>query len=440
MSITRNVTAVQGTADKRKFRRIALASLVGTTIEGYDFVLYSLAAALVFPSVFFPSLGPTGGLVASMATMAVAFIARPFGAVLFGHFGDRLGRKKTLVATMMGMGLSTTLMGTVPGDAFIGVAAPILIVTLRFIQGLAAGGEWAGAVLFVTEHAPDNKRGLYAMFPQLGHTLPNAFSGASFLAVGLLMSPEAFISWGWRVPFLASALLLAVGLYIRLKIEETPVFTKEVERSGKAKVPIFEAFQKQPGTILKGAGVALTALAFVYVSNAYIVNYGVQQLGLSRNTVLAVGSLAGLVFAIFTVLSAWLSDRTGRRAMIGGAQLAGIVWAIALFPLLNMASVVTYGLAICGTMAIAGLAYGAVGAFMPEQFHTRYRYTAAGVSYQISGVIGGGLAPLVAPLLVSSYGSNALGFCLAGLSAVAAACTFSLKEKRNKTMEWSPDA
>jgi MFS family permease len=365
-------------------------------------------------------------------------VARPFGAILFGHFGDRFGRKTMLIFTILGMGVGTALMGLIPSAATIGVTAPILIVALRVIQGLAIGGEWAGAVLFVTEHAPPGKRGLYAMFPQLGHTLPNALSAATFLLVGLLVSPEAFISWGWRIPFLASALLVAVGLYIRLKVEETPVFEKEQKRSGPSNAPLFEAFKQQPGTILRGAGVALTALTFTYVTNSFVANYGVATLGFTRNTVLAVGAVAGLVYATFTVLSAFVSDRIGRRPTIGGAQIAAVVWSLLLFPILNVGSVFLYGVALCVAMAIAGLAYGAVGAFLPEQFPTRYRYSAAGISYQMSAIVGGGVAPLVAPVIVSAYGTTIFGVVLAAISVVAAICTFSLKEIRGESLDWTP--
>ncbi|NKQ55513.1 MHS family MFS transporter [Amycolatopsis sp. K13G38] len=441
MPISEDRSPVQSEAgtmpeEQRGFRRIAIASLVGTLIEGYDFVLYSLAAALVFPKVFFPSLGPAAGTIASLATLGVAFVGRPVGAILFGHFGDRLGRKRTLIATVTGMGLGTTLMGLIPSADTIGVAAPILIVVLRAVQGVAIGGEWAGAVLFVTEHAPKRRRGLYAMFPQLGHSMPNALSAGTFLLVGLLVSPETFLAWGWRVPFIASILLLAFSLYIRLKVEETPVFEKQRKRGGASGVPLFQAFRKQPRTILITAGVPLTALTFVYVGNAFVANYGVESLGLSRNAVLAMGALSGLAFAGFTVLSAVLSDRLGRRPVIGGSQILGVVWGLVLFPLLGTGSVAAYGLAMCLTMAIAGLGYGAIGAFVPEQFHTSYRYTAAGIAYQITGVIGGGVAPLLAPVIISAQGTAVFGIVLAALSAVAAVCTFCLRETMRDDLDW----
>ncbi|KAA9163236.1 MHS family MFS transporter [Amycolatopsis acidicola] len=426
-------------AGGRSFRRIAFASLIGTLIDGYDFVLYSVAAALVFPKVFFPSLGGAAGTIASLATLGVAFVARPIGALLFGHFGDRLGRKRTLIWAILGMGIGTTLMGLIPSANTIGVAAPILIVVLRAVQGLAVGGEWAGSVLFVTEHAPQQRRGLYSMFPQLGHSLPTALSPAILLLVGVLSTPESFIAWGWRVPFLAGAVLVIVGLYIRLKVEETPVFAKSKQR-GQTGVPMLEAFKHQSWTMLRGIGVPLTTITFVYVAQSFVSNYGVEHLALSRNQVLAVSALSGLFYAAFTVLSAFLSDRAGRRRVIGGAHVLGVVWGVLLFPVLNLGTFPVYAAALCVTMAIAGLAYGAVGAFLPEQFPTRYRYTAAGFSYQLTGVLGGGLAPLLAPVIISSYGTTTFGVVLGVLCALAAVCTFSLKDRANESMDWNdPD-
>ncbi|NKQ55545.1 MHS family MFS transporter [Amycolatopsis sp. K13G38] len=420
----------------RSFGRIAFASLIGTLIDGYDFVLYSVAAALVFPKVFFPSLGGAAGTIASLATLGVAFVARPIGALLFGHFGDRLGRKRTLIWAILGMGIGTTLMGVIPSANTIGVAAPIIIVILRAVQGLAVGGEWAGSVLFVTEHAPLRRRGLYSMFPQLGHSLPTALAPAILLLVGVLSTPETFIAWGWRVPFLASAVLVVIGLYIRLKVEETPVFAKSRER-GQSGVPVLEAFKHQSWTMVRGIGVSLTTITFVYVAQSFVANYGVEHIHLSRNQVLAVSALSGLFYAVFTVLSAFISDRIGRRRMIGGAHVLGVVWGLLLFPVLNFGTFPIYAAALCVTMTIAGLAYGAVGAFLPEQFPTQYRFTAAGFSYQITGVIGGGIAPLLAPVIISSYGTTAFGVVLGVLCVFAAVCTFSLKDKTNESMDWN---
>ncbi|RZL84624.1 MAG: MFS transporter [Rhodococcus sp. (in: high G+C Gram-positive bacteria)] len=412
----------------RSFKRVAAATLIGTLIEGYDFVLYGVAAALVFPQVFFPALGSAAGTIASLATLGVAFVARPIGALLFGHFGDRLGRKRMLVATVLTMGLGTTLMGLLPSAESIGIAAPILLVLLRFVQGLAVGGEWAGSVLFATEHAPADRRGLYSMFPQIGHSLPVGLSAASLLIVSVSIGQEDFINWGWRIPFLASALLLVAGLIIRAGVEETPVFVDEKERGGTVKVPLFDAFQDKPSAILRGAGVPLVAIMFIYVGNSFLAGYGVKQLGIEQANVLAAISIAGVMYAVFTVFSALLSDRIGRKRTIVGAQVLAALWALALFPIIGTGSVAAFYIGLSVTFALAGATYGAVGAYLPEQFPTRYRYTAAGVSYNIGGVLGGGVAPLVAPLVISSAGAPVFGVVLAVLCCVAVACTLSLKE------------
>ncbi|MBY8858703.1 MHS family MFS transporter [Nocardia sp. CA2R105] len=421
-------------APERFNRRIAAASLIGTLVEGNDFVLYGLAAALVFPHVFFPSLGETAGTVASLATLGVAFVARPFGSVLFGHFGDKYGRKATLVVTLLSMGVCTTLIGFVPPATQIGATAPICVIVLRVVQGISAGGEWAGSTLFVAEHAPREKRGLYAMFPQIGHALPTAFSSAVFLVIGLMMSESSFNSWGWRVPFVASSLLVGIGLYIRLKLDETPVFKREASR-GVSKVPFLEAFKQQPWQIIRGAGVALTTFALTYLASSYLANYGTTVLGFSRTSVLAVTLIAGLVYALATAASALLSDRTGRRRMLGTAHIAGFAWVLVLFPIVNTRSFWAYVLALAVTYLIAGLNYGAVGAFLPEQFRTRYRQTATGISYNLTSVIGGGIVPLMAPIVIDLAGSSAFGILLAVICAIAALCTFSLRETRNVNLD-----
>ncbi|MYW96124.1 MHS family MFS transporter [Amycolatopsis rubida] len=426
--------------DPAAFRRIAFASLIGSVIEAYDFALYGFAAALVFPKVFFPSLGPAAGTIASLATLGVAFVARPIGAILFGYFGDRYGRKATLIATVLGMGVGTTLMGLIPSAETIGSVAPILIVVLRAVQGLALGGEWAGAILFVTEHAPPNRRGFYAMFPQLGQTLPTILSAGTFLLVNLVVGEDTFVSWGWRVPFIASIVLVALGLYIRLRVEETPVFVRDQQRTTSSRPPLLEAFKRQPSTIARCAGVALTAISFVYVAQSFLSNFGVTHVGLSKNNVLVATALSGVFYTIFCALASVLSDRYGGRRIIVGAEILGAAWALALFPLLSMNTAASFTVALCVTMGIAGLALGAVGPFLPEQFPTRYRYTASGISYQITGVIGGGIAPLVAPIIVDSWGTTAFGIVLAAMSVVAAICTYSLKDRSRQTLDWSPES
>jgi MFS family permease len=321
-------------------RRVAVASCVGTTIEFYDFFIYGTAAALVFPKVFFPALGPAAGTVASFATFAVAFAARPLGAIMFGHYGDRIGRKRTLISTLLLMGIATVLIGLLPGAATIGVAAPIILVVLRFAQGFAVGGEWAGATLLTAEYAPAAKRGLYGVFPQLGPAIAFGLSSATFLVTGLVMgdTDEAFLSYGWRIPFLLSILLVGVGLYVRLSIEETPAF-----RAAQAaapldrpkRVPFLEAMRSQPREVLLSAGALTMLFAFFYMGTAYLTSYGTNPEGaaLPRPVVLAIGVGAAVVFGITIAVAGVLSDRFGRRNVIMVSTAAGAVWALVLFPL-----------------------------------------------------------------------------------------------------------
>ncbi|MFG2813641.1 MFS transporter [Streptomyces sp. NPDC048410] len=416
-------------------RNVAFTSMVGTLVEFYDFAIYGVAAALVFPSVFFPALSSSAGVLASFATFGVAFVARPVGGALFGHFGDRLGRKRTLVTTLVMMGVATAGVGLLPTPALIGPAAPVVLVVLRIVQGLAAGGEWAGANLFVTEYAPKDRRGFWATFPQLGANLSFPLANATFLATGLGMDNDTFTAYGWRIPFLTSAVLVAVGLYVRLRIDETPVFRREVARNGAAWMPLFEAFRHQAREIALAAGVGLTPFAFFYVSGTYLTNYAHGELGLSRTFVLTAGTVSGLVLALGGLVGAALSDRFGRRVVIGGASITAAVWALALFPVISGASGPAFMLALCVTMLLSGIQFAPMGAFLPEQFHTRYRYTASAVSYNLGTVVGGSVSPLIAPSMTESFGASAFGIYLSALCLLAAACTFGLRETRTADLE-----
>lgn len=419
---------------KNTMRRIAIASGTGTTIEFYDFLIYGTAAALVFGDIFFPALGPAAATVAAFATLGVAFVARPFGSILFGHFGDRIGRKGTLVTTLLVMGIATVLIGLMPTAEQIGVAAPILVVILRVIQGLAVGGEWAGATLLAAENAPKAKRGFYAMFPQFGPAIAFSLASATFLATALLMSEEDFASYGWRIPFIASALLVAVGLYVRLKIDETPVFKGEVAKSGTSAVPFGEAFRTQPREILLGSGVMVMVFAFFYMAVSYLTSYGTATLGLPRTTVLAIGILGGVVFAVAVGIGAAYSDRVGRRRTITIANVVAVGWALVLFPILDIGTPFTFAIGVCVTLFIAGIAYGPVGAFLPELYNTRYRYTAAGLAYNVAGIIGGAIPPLIAAAIAAAFGGYAFGVFLALLCLISVACTLGLRETRDDEM------
>jgi MFS family permease len=415
--------------------KVAFASFMGTVIEFYDFGIYGTAAALVFASTFFPALGTTAGTVVSFATLGIAFAARPLGAIIFGHFGDRLGRKRTLIATMALMGAATVLIGLLPPASAIGVAAPIILVVLRIAQGIAAGGEWGGAALFTSENSPPGRRGFWAMFTNLGGAVANILALVTFLITGLYMSNETFAAWGWRVPFLLSVLLVAVGLYVRLKLEETPVFAKEVVEHGRSRLPIKEAFVSQWRTILAGGGTLLTAFAFGYMGIAYLTNYGTATLGFGRTEVFAAGVFGNVVNGLCIISGGLLSDRIGRKRVLLFVNVAGIPWAFLLFPILNTQSQFMFFVCQAVTFIIAGHGFGVAGSFLSELFHTRYRYTAAGLAYSIVAAIGGGVPPLLAAAIIPTYGSFAFGFVLGGYAVVALLCTLGVRETQGEDFE-----
>jgi MFS family permease len=420
-------------------RRVALASCVGTTIEFYDFYVYGTAAALVFPKVFFPALGSTAGTVASFATFGVAFIARPVGSMIFGHYGDRYGRKQTLIATLLLMGVATVLIGLLPGAAAIGIAAPILLVALRLAQGLAVGGEWAGAALLAAEYAPPERRGWYAMFPQLGPPIALALSSATFLITGLTLgnTDQTFLEYGWRVPFLISVVLLAAGLYVRLKIAETPVFRQAQRQQRATRTPLSEAFVQAPREILLSAGTLTMIFALFYTGTTYLTSYGTSPTGaaLSRTLVLSIGVGAGMAAAAGVIASAISSDRIGRRAVVMLSCSAAVVWSLLLFPLLNIRTPSAFAVSVIITLTLAGLAYGALGALLPETFPTRFRYTGAGTGYNLAGIVGGAVPPLVAAPLAAAFGTFSVGIMLSALSMLSLLSTKALVETKDRDLQ-----
>lgn len=437
---TTPITSTAATTTAPKMRKVALASFMGTVIEFYDFGIYATAAALVFAHAFFPALGQQAGTVVSYATLGVAFVARPLGSILFGHFGDRLGRKRTLIYTMSLMGLATVLIGLLPTAATIGAVAPIILVVLRIAQGVAAGGEWAGAALFTSEHAPKERRGFWAMFTNLGGAFANILALGTFLLTGLYMSDETFAAWGWRLPFLISIVLVAVGLYVRLRIEETPVFQAEAQRrrADGGGLPFKEAFTHQWKEILLGAGALVMAFSLGYVGIAFLTNYGTATLHLPRPQVLGAGMFGNLLNCLAIIVGGTLTDRFGRRRVLLVANIVGIPWALALFPVLDTGSIGAFWLGESVTFLIAGVGFGVAGSFLSELFHTRYRYTAAGLSYSLAGVLGGAIPPLIAASLIGTYGSFVFGiflavYCLAGLL-----CTLALRETRHRDLTEEP--
>lgn len=423
-------------------RRIATACLVGSAIEFYDFLIYGTAAALVFPTVFFPGLGSTLATVASMATFATAFLSRPLGAAVFGYFGDRLGRKKTLVATLMIMGASTVSVGMVPSTASIGAAAPLILIVLRLFQGFAVGGEWAGSVLLSAEYAPAGKRGWYGMFTLLGGGTAGILASLTFLAVNLTMGENspAFMEWGWRVPFLISSGLIGIALYVRLNIAETPLFVEEQARELVPKAPLAELLRSQRREIVLVAGCFLGGMGFVYLGNTFLVMYAHNHLGYSRSFIWGVGALGGLTSMVCVSFGAWISDRVGRRRVMLWGLAACLPWAFAVIPLMDTRKPALYAVAVLGMFAAAAVANGPTAAFVPELFATRYRYSGAAVAMNLAGVLGAAVPPLIAGTLLAAYGGWAIGLMMATLVVASFVSVYLLPETKGIALRACPAA
>ncbi|KQV23999.1 MULTISPECIES: MFS transporter [unclassified Kitasatospora] len=413
-------------------RRVAAAALVGTTIEFYDFFIYGTAAALVFGKVFFPGLGAAGGLLAAFSVYAVAFLARPVGAVLFGHYGDRLGRKTTLVGSLLLMGVSTALVGLLPGYGAWGIWAPVLLVFLRFCQGIGLGGEWGGAALLLAEHAPPERRGRYGGYLQLGPCAGFFLANAVFLALSEGLSRSAFLSWGWRVPFLASAALVAFGLFVRLRVAESPMFREQPER---ARVPVVELLREHGRTVLLGGLSITVGYTLFYLTTTYALAYATGELGLASGLVLGLLLTGALVMAGTVWFSAGQGDRWGRRRTLVATTSLATGWALVLFPLLETARPVLVGVALIGAMAVLGLHFGPVAGYLPELFPTRLRYTGVALGYNLGGVVGGATAPLVATRLNSAYGTAVpIGWYAAGVGVVSLLSLLALPETRGRDL------
>ena len=423
----------QGTS----LKRVAAASFVGSAIEYYDFYIYGTAAALVFPKVFFPHLGSTMATVASMATFAAAFLSRPLGAAFFGHFGDRLGRKSTLVATLLIMGLSTFAVGLVPGSATIGMAAPLILLTLRLVQGFAVGGEWGGAALLSAEYAPAEARGRYGMFTQMGVGCGLVMSSLLFLVVNQTIgeSSRAFIDWGWRIPFLFSAVLVAIALYVRLNVAETPVFAGQNARDTVGATPLAALFRSQRREVVLAAGSMIGFFTLGYMANAYLMSYAHAHVGFSPKLILLVGLLGGVVVVVFNAVSAVLSDIFGRRRVIMAALAIGVPWSFVVLPLIDTGNAAFFTLAMSGTYAIAASSYGPMAAFVPEIFGTRYRYSGAGVSLNLAGLVGGAVPTIIAAPLLAAWGVPAIGAMMAGVGLVSLLCTALLPETKGTVLQ-----
>ena len=404
--------------------QVLFASLIGTTIEFFDFYIYATAAVLVFPPLFFPKSDPASATLASLATFAIAFVARPIGSALFGHFGDRVGRKTTLVAALLTMGLSTVTIGMLPTYATIGLAAPLLLATCRFGQGLGLGGEWGGAVLLAVENAPPGKRAWYGMFPQLGAPIGFLFSGGIFLLLSTTLTDAQFFAFGWRLPFLASSLLVGVGLYVRLTITETPVFREALKRSERVEVPMLTVLRKHAGTLLLGVLVSLTAFQIFYLMTVFTLSYGTSTLGYSREKFLVMQLFSILFFALFTPISALLAER-GRRKMLMWVNVGIFAFGLLMAPLFVAGTAGAVGMMVLG-MSLVGLVYGPLGTVLSELFPTTVRYSGSSLTFNLAGIFGASLAPYAATYLAKTYGLQYVGYYLcagAVLSLVGLAAT-----------------
>jgi metabolite-proton symporter len=411
---------------------VLFASLIGTTIEFFDFYIYANAAVLVFPRLFFPAGDASAAMLQSLATFAIAFIARPIGSAVFGHFGDRIGRKATLVAALMTMGVSTVLIGCLPTYASIGTWAPLLLALCRFGQGLGLGGEWGGAVLLATENAPPGKRAWYGMFPQLGAPIGFFLAGGSFLLLSTYLSDEEFFSYGWRIPFLASAVLVGIGLYIRLKLTETPAFQNVIDRNERVKVPVVTVLRDHGGMLFMGTVAAIATFAVFYLMTVFALSWGTTALGYSRPQFLTLQLFSVVFFGLTIPLSAVLADKYGRRGTMMAVNAVVALYGFSLAPLFGSGDVVLVTLFMAVGMALMGMTYGPLGTLLSELFPASVRYTGASLTFNLAGILGASVAPLIATSLAKSHGLVAVGYYLTGVSVLSLVALFFTRSHKSQ--------
>jgi len=415
--------------------RVIFASFIGTAIEFYDFYVYATAAALVIGPVFFPHGSATAQALSAFVTFGIAFVARPIGSFLFGHFGDRIGRKSTLVASLLVMGLSTTLIGFVPGYDAIGSLAPVLLCVLRFGQGIGLGGEWGGAALLATEYAPHGKRGWFGMFPQLGPSVGFLASNGLFFGLASTLSDQQFRDWGWRVPFIVSAVLVALGLYVRLKIAETPAFKAAVEREERVRVPVATLLSHYWWPTLQGALAMVVCYTLFYNATVFSLSHGVTALHIPRPTFLGMLCIAVVFMGLATPLAAWASDRFGRKPVLIVGCIAAILSGFTMEPLLGSGTIPLVLLFLVIQLFLMGTTFAPMGALLPELFPTSVRYTGAGVAYNLGGILGASVAPYIAQVLAARGGLSWVGAYVSIAAAVSLFGILTMRETRhNKLM------
>jgi len=428
----RDAAAVKSVA----LRKVVWSSVLGSTVEWYDFTIYGTAAALVFNKLFFPNLSPAIGVIAAFGSYATGFLARPLGGAVFGHFGDRIGRKAMLSMTIILMGAGTFLIGCLPTYGQIGIAAPLLLVVLRIVQGIGIGGEWGGAVLMVIESAPNERRGFYGSLVQLGYPLAVILATAVFALVSQLPERE-FLTWGWRVPFLLSAILVGIGLYIRLRLVETPAFRQVQEGHAVAKMPLLEILTRHPRTFLVSVGLKISEIAFVSIATVFSINYVTEQLGMPRSAVLN-GVLLAAVIELFTIPAfGWLSDRYGRKAMFIAGCLFSIAFAFPMFWLFQTHNPTVIAMTIAVAVSFGqGIMFGPEAAWVAELFPARLRYSGASLGFQLGAALSGGLTPMLASALLLWTGATwSISLYLIAAAVVTIAATLAARETARKPLD-----
>ena len=418
-------------------RQVLFASLIGTTVEFFDFYIYATAAVLVFPRLFFPASDPASSTLASLATFGIAFLARPIGSALFGHFGDRIGRKKTLVLALSTMGLSTVAIGALPAYHSIGLAAPVLLALCRFGQGIGLGGEWGGAVLLAVENAPPNKRALYGMFPQLGAPIGFLLSGGTFLLLSRWLTDKQFFAFGWRLPFLASAVLVLLGLYVRLTITETPVFQASLQRAEQVGVPMLAVLRRHTRALIAGIFVCLSTFVLFYLMTVFALSWGTTALHYSRASFLLIQLFGILFFALTIPISALLAER-GRRPVMFGVTALIALFGFDFAPLFAAGTTGAVVMMALG-LALMGLTYGPLGTIVSELFPTPVRYTGSSLAFSMAGILGASLAPYIATWLARTYGLQYVGYYLTASAILTFFGLLLIRETKNDDLAGSPN-
>lgn len=413
-------------------KHVLFGSLIGTTIEFFDFYIYANAAVLVFPQLFFPGADSTTSTLESLATFSIAFLARPLGSAVFGHYGDKIGRKVTLVVALLTMGISTISIGFLPSYASIGVLAPILLMLCRFGQGVGLGGEWGGAVLLAIENAPPHKRAWYGMFPQLGAPIGLLLSGGTFLLLTDSMSSEAFMDYGWRIPFIASSLLVLIGFYIRLKISETPAFENSKEEQKEVKVPFVTVFKSYKNQLIFGTLAAITTFLVFYLMTVFMLNWNTKGLGFSNREALLIQLFSVLFFAVFIPISALAADKIGRRKMLIYTTIAIAVFGFFFSLFLTTNNIVLVTVFVCLGMSLMGFIYGPLGTFLSELFPTTVRYTGASLTFNMAGILGAAFAPMVAIKLSDLYGIASVGMYLTVAACISLVSLLVISKDEHK--------